>query len=96
MKILYLYEEVMGYTIATIRALVERGAEVHILHWDHKKLTPYQFPKLPNVYMYERSKSTVDLMKALATKIAPDITVISGWNDKGYLRAHNGYILNHE
>jgi len=86
MKILYLYEEVMGYTIATIRALVERGAEVHILHWDHKKLTPYQFPKLPNVYMYERSNSTVDLMKALATKIAPDITVISGWNDKGYLR----------
>ena len=38
MKILYLYAEVMGYTMATIRELAERGNEVHVVHWDHKQL----------------------------------------------------------
>ena len=85
MKIFYLYAEVMGYTMATIRALAERGAEVHVVHWDNKKFTPYQPPALPNVFMYRRSELTVDDIQSLAKKISPEITVISGWMDKGYL-----------
>lgn len=85
MKILYLYAEVMGYTMATIRALAERGAEVHVVHWDTKKITPYHPPALPNVFMYRRSELTVDDIQSLARKISPEITVISGWMDKGYL-----------
>lgn len=85
MKILYLYTEVMGYTMATITALVERGAEVHVVHWDHKKLTPYQAPKLPNVYMYERSAMSVEDITRLTQELAPAITVVSGWQDKGYM-----------
>ena len=85
MKILYLYSEVMGYTMATIRALVERGAEVHVVHWDHKKLTPYQPPQLPGVYLYKRSEFSVDAIQSLIKTISPSITVVSGWMDKGYL-----------
>jgi glycosyltransferase involved in cell wall biosynthesis len=85
MKILYLYPEVMGYTMATIKALVERGAEVHVVQWDHKKLTPYQVPSWLNVHMYKRSEMSIGTMHRLAENLSPAITVISGWMDKGYM-----------
>lgn len=86
MKILYLYAEVMGYTMATIRALAERGNEVHVLHWDHKKQTPYKVPNVSNVFMYNRSELSVEQIKKLAKDISPMVTVVSGWMDRGYMR----------
>lgn len=85
MKILYLYAEVMGYTMATIRELAERGNEVHVVHWDHKKLTPYKAPVVPNVFMYNRSEFSVEQIKTLAKNIAPGVTVVSGWMDRDYV-----------
>lgn len=85
MKILYLYAEVMGYTMATIRALAEQGNEVHVVHWDHKKLTPYKALFVANVFMYNRSEFSVEKIKTLAKKIEPDVTVVSGWMDRGYM-----------
>ncbi len=85
MKILYLYAEILGYTMATIRELAESGNEVHVVHWDHKKLTPYQAPELPNVIMYKRSNLSVSDLKGLASDIKPAITVVSGWMDSGYI-----------
>lgn len=84
-KILYLYEEVTGYTMATIRALVEHGIELHVVHWDHKKLTPYKAPSWPNVYMYNRSEMGAEAIQDLAEELSPEITVISGWVDKVYM-----------
>jgi len=85
MRILYLYAEVMGYTLATIRELAERGNEVHVVHWDHKKLTPYKVPGVPNVFMYKRSQLSVGQMNRLANDIRPVVTVVSGWMDSGYM-----------
>jgi len=85
MKILYLYAEVMGYTIATIRELSECGNEVHVVHWDHKKLTPYTAPVIPNVFMYNRSELTVKEISSLAINLEPSVTVVSGWMDRGYM-----------
>lgn len=85
MKILYLYAEVMGYTMATIFSLVERGAEVHVVHWDDRKLTPYVPPSHPRVYMYKRSEMGVEDIHRLVDRITPVLTVVSGWQDKGYL-----------
>lgn len=85
MKVLYLYSEVMGYTMATIRALVKQGCEVHVVHWDHKKLTPYQAPTLANVHMYKRSEFSVAKIRELSVALSPSIVVVSGWMDKGYL-----------
>ena len=59
-KILYLYAEVMGYTLATIKKLVEHGAEVHVIGWDDGKITPYQLPNIPNVHFYNRSEISFD------------------------------------
>lgn len=85
MKILYLYAEVMGYTMATIRELAERGNEVYMVHWNHKKLTPYQAPNVSNVFMYNRSELSVNQIKKLAKDINPVVTVVSGWMDRGYM-----------
>ncbi len=85
MKILYLYAEVMGYTMATIRELADRGNEVHVVHWDHKKLTPYKAPDIPNVFMYNRSELSVEQLKILVNNISPVLTVVSGWMDSGYM-----------
>ncbi len=85
MKILYLYSEILGYTVATIQALKNSGAEVHVVHWDHKKLTVYQHPAIDGVHFYRRSEMTVEAIKTLASSLSPDVTVVSGWMDKGYL-----------
>lgn len=71
--------------MATIRELAERGNEVHVVHWNHKKLTPYKAPELPNVFMYNRSELSVEQIKKLAKNIAPGVTVVSGWMDRGYM-----------
>lgn len=85
MKILYLYAEVMGYTMAIIRELAERGNEVHVMHWDNNKQTPYKAIVIPNVFMYNRSEFSVKKILKLSKKIAPVVTVVSGWMDRGYM-----------
>lgn len=75
----------MGYTMATIKALVDSGAVVHVVHWDHKKLTPYQMSNYKNVNIYSRSLHPVESLISLVEDLKPDITVVSGWQDKGYL-----------
>jgi len=86
MKVLYLYAEVMGYTMATIRALADKGIEVHVVHRDYNKLTPYQPPKCKNVFMYKRSEMTLESINTLFSQLSPAVTVVSGWKDKLYMK----------
>lgn len=87
MKILYLYAEVMGYTLTTIRELNERyGAELHVVHWDTKKLTPFQHQHTKNATFYGRSAYSTAMIKELTRRIDPDLVVVSGWMDRGYLQ----------
>jgi glycosyltransferase involved in cell wall biosynthesis len=85
-RILYLYSELMGYQIPVLREYVEKhNAEMHVVHWDHNKLTPYKPPQLDNVTYYDRSQYTIDQLRKLARDIVPDIVYITAWQDKGYL-----------
>jgi len=86
MRILYLYAELMGYQIPVLREYVKKyNAEIHVVHWDHRKLTPYKPPQLGNVTYYNRSRLTTDKLRRLAGDLDPDIVYITGWQDKGYL-----------
>ncbi len=76
----------MGYTLATITALAEMGAEIHLVHWDHIKLTPFTFSAGKNIHIYSRSELNARDLEALAKRLQPDITVVSGWLDKDYLK----------
>jgi len=88
MKILYLYSELMGYQIPILRQYVENyNAEVHVMHWDHKKQTPYIPPTIDNVFFYDRSKYKTNELMKFVSEINPDIIYISGWMDRGYLNA---------
>lgn len=87
MKILYLYAAVMGYTMATIRELSLRySLEIHVVHWDNKKRSPFQPQFTENVFFYPRSEYSVAKMKDLARQVGADLVVCSGWQDKGYLQ----------
>jgi len=86
MRVLYLYAELMGYQVPVLREYVDNyNAHVHVVHWGHKKLTPYIPPQLDHVTYYDRAQYTShDLMK-LARDIDPNIVYICAWQDKGYL-----------
>lgn len=86
MKILYLYAELMGYQIPVLKEYVnEYDAEVHVVHWDHKKLTPYAPPTIAGINYYNRSDYNYKKLKNLVLEINPDIVYVSGWMDKDYL-----------
>ena len=48
----------MGYTLATCKKLVENGAEVHIVHWDHKKLSKYD-PANPKEFFFIKGQKII-------------------------------------
>lgn len=77
----------MGYTEATLRELSAQGAELHIVNWDKKKLTPHQLEQDTRINFYLRSAFTQTELISLAKSINPDCIVISGWMDYEYLKA---------
>ncbi len=86
LKILYMYTELMGYQIPILREYTQRyGAEVHVVHWDHKKLTPYKPPVIDRLRYYNRSECNRKDLHAIAEDISPDLVFISGWQDRDYL-----------
>lgn len=84
-KILYLYAEVMGYTLSTLEKLVNFGAEVHVVCYDTGKITPYKINTTLKIKFYQRSKINSDTILNLAKKIKPNVIVVSGWQDREYL-----------
>lgn len=86
MKILYLYSELMGYQIPVLKEYVKNyRAEVHVIHWDHRKLTPYAPPVLNGVFYYPRSKFDFQRLLKFASDLQPDLVYVSGWMDRAYL-----------
>lgn len=88
LNILYLYAELMGYQISIFKQLTQKyNAELHVVHWDHKKLTPYTPPTMDRVKYYKRSLLNQSKLKELVNTINLDLVYVSGWMDKDYLEA---------
>lgn len=76
----------MGYQIPILKEYVSKyNAEVHVVHWDHKKLTSYSPPEIKGVFYYKRSEYDLKQLKIFVKNINPDIIYVSGWMDKAYL-----------
>jgi len=87
MKILYLYAELSPYLRPVFEAYVKTyGVELHVVHWDHLRLTPYQPVLMDGVSYYKRSECNLEKLKRLAEEIAPDLIYVVGWMDMDYLR----------
>jgi glycosyltransferase involved in cell wall biosynthesis len=87
MKILYLYSELSPYLQPIFQALVNTyGAELHVVHWDYSKLTPYKPYPMDKVYYYNRSEHDLSKLKKLRGLINPDLIFVAGWMDIDYLK----------
>ncbi len=87
MKILYLYAELSPYLRPVFEAYVKTyGAELHVVHWDHLRLTPYQPALMCDVHYYKRSETNLVKLNKLSEEIVPDLIYVAGWMDKDYLR----------
>ena len=76
----------MGYTLTTCKVLASKGNQVHVVHWDHKKLSEYNPVTDENIFLYKRSRYNYEKIKQLIKKVKPKIIVVSGWMDKSYLK----------
>ena len=76
----------MGYNIPIFELLSKLKHDVHVVHWDHKKLSKYKHNDTQNIKYYKRSEIKLEDIKNIANNINPDITVVSGWMDFDYLK----------
>ncbi|MFN8714082.1 MAG: glycosyltransferase family 4 protein [Bacteroidota bacterium] len=84
MKVLFLYTEIAGYTLACMRALTASGADVHLVRWPVNQEAPFDFDFGERLNVYSRKDFSDEQLQSLAQKISPDAIVCSGWIDKGY------------
>jgi glycosyltransferase involved in cell wall biosynthesis len=88
-KILFLYTELAGYTIACLDALAAAGAEVHVVRRPVNSEAPFVFRKGSPVFYYERNQLSRRTLLELAIQISPSLIIVSGWVDKDYLYVSN-------
>lgn len=85
-KILILYTELAGYTLASLRALVHSGnVAVHLVRWPVNTEAPFDFQFDASISVYDRNDYTAEQLVDLAAEIQPDLILCSGWTDKGYI-----------
>lgn len=77
----------MGYQIVVFKEYISNyDAEVHAVHWNHKKKTSYKPPEIDGLKYYNKSNFDLEELKNMAFILNPDIVFICGWMDKDYLR----------
>jgi glycosyltransferase involved in cell wall biosynthesis len=84
-KVLLLYTELAAYTIACINAVTQKEFEVHLVRWPVNKEAPFEFALNDSVKLYERGDFSTNKLLELTDLINPDVLLVSGWIDKGYL-----------
>jgi len=86
-NIVYLYSEVMPYTIAVMRALVRyHNAVISCIYWDEKKRTPFVPADEAGITFHKRSAFTYDSLKRFVDELRPAIIYVAGRMDKLYLK----------
>ncbi len=90
-KVLFLYTEMAGYFLACCRALVTKGAEVHVVYWPVNAEAPFAFKAPAGVKLYNRREYNLKQLLALTEEIGPSLIICSGWVDKAYLEVCRKY-----
>ena len=88
MKALFLYTELAPYVVAAMQRLADaHGVEVHIVRWPVNREAPFELRFGRGLVVHERQPLDDAALLALVDELAPDATFVSGWIDKGYLKA---------
>jgi len=85
-KVLWFYTELAAYTIACVNAASHKGLEIHLVRWPVNEEAPFKFILNKAVRLYERKDYSTQELLQLFDDIEPDILLVSGWIDKGYLQ----------
>lgn len=86
-KFVFLYTEIAGYFLSCVQKLAELyPAEVHIVRYPVNKEAPFKFPRLKNIFYYERKDFDGGKLLKTISEINPDFIYCAGWIDKDYLR----------
>lgn len=92
-KIVFFWAEKTGYLDNLIRALLKYNSDVELIHWNKRKKNAnlHLDPEVaPYPSHFRNTFSVKDLIRFLE-EAAPSIIVVSGWMDKGYLKAVKAY-----
>lgn len=94
-KVLVLYAEMVGYVLGTLKALLkcEQPVDVEVVHWDKKNINSSRLAITESSAIRFRPRSSLNdagLLQLLHT-CQPDVVLVSGWMDRGYLRAIRAY-----
>lgn len=93
-SIVFLWAEVGGYLEAVLQSLaILNNVSVSVVHWDNRNLntTQHVVDFSNGVRFYARSDTNDDLVFGLLESRKPAIIVVSGWMDRGYIRACRKY-----
>lgn len=87
-RILFLYNEVMGYLLAGIHSfhLQHPDIEIHLFENDEKKLTPFHFQVNYIKYYKKSAFNKWDVFQDKCTEINPDLLIVSGRMNSHYLK----------
>ncbi|MGC9966112.1 MAG: glycosyltransferase family 4 protein [Syntrophobacteraceae bacterium] len=94
-NVVILYSIAVHYVIGMLKALKKCGdnIDIDVVSWDRKGINSSQYliEKVEGVQFHARSSLTDENLLALLRSRRPDIIYVSGWMDKGYLRAIRRY-----
>lgn len=87
-SILILYNEVMGYLLAGIRAFYRQypGVQIHLFELDKNKLTPFQFIDSGISYYKKSDYTDFSSFKKICDEINPSLLIVSGRSNNHYLK----------
>jgi glycosyltransferase involved in cell wall biosynthesis len=91
-RLLFLYSELADYFLACIKKLTSvYDVEVHVIHWPVNSEAPFSFVFPDGVRFYNRKQFDLKRLQEKVKDICPDFIYCSGWMDKDYLSAVQGY-----
>ena len=88
MKLLFLYSELAQYMLDCIN-LLPNSWQIKIIHWPINKEAPFKLNLSENISCYTRDSMNVRQIQKLIFQTKPEVVFVSGWIDKGYLKAIN-------
>ena len=86
MKVAVLHTELAGYTVPCLEALSNSCEEVHAVYWPVQSEAPFDLSRTSPCQFHPRQLFENGLSDWLE-KLAPDVVLLSGWIDRGYVRA---------
>lgn len=85
-RILVLYTELASYVLVCLKALVEEGAEVQLVHYQVNPEAPFELPDIPGIRRYAKDEFSPKELENLCIAFHPDLVLCCGWTDKQYLK----------